>query len=239
MAHVPRLYVPSRLGPGPLRLDGAQAKRLASVMRLREGDRFFVFGGDGREWEAVVAGTTRAGVAARVEGLSRQEPQAALVVEVWCALVRPQRFDWAVEKCTETGADIIRPLLSEHTVRGEGGSKARQERWQRIAVEAAEQSGRLWVPVVEPPAGFDDLLKSHRGPLVVCHWGGKAWAEIEPLLPPAGRLALAIGPEGGFSDEEVARARASGALVASLGPHVLRTETAAVLAAALARSTAR
>ena len=72
--------------------------------------------------------------------LERERPYAApaLVVEVWCGLARPARFDWMVEKCTEAGADVIRPLLSEHAARGEGTSEARQERWQRIAVEASE-----------------------------------------------------------------------------------------------------
>lgn len=239
MAHVPRLFVRGHLGPGPLLLEGDQAKRLAAVMRLREGERFLVFSGDGREWEATVGQASKTGLHATVGAVARQEPAAVLVVEAWVGLVRPNRFDWAVEKLAEAGADVIRPLLTEHAARGDGSSPARRERWERIAVEAAEQCGRLHMPVVEPPGQFRDLLSRHRGALVVGDARGRGWDEVAALLPGDGPLAIAIGPEGGFSDDELARAKASGALLAKLGPNTLRTETAAVLGVGLVRSLGR
>lgn len=239
MAHVPRLFVRGHLGPGPLLLEGEQAKRLAAVMRLREGESFLAFSGDGREWEATVGPATKAGLRASVGALARQEAAPALTLELWVGLVRPNRFDWALEKAVEAGADIIRPLLSEHSARGEGSSAGRRERWERIAIEAAEQSGRLYVPVVEPPAQFGDLLARHHGALLVCDCDGRPWGEVPALLPGDGRLAVAVGPEGGFSPEELARARAHGALTAKLGPNTLRAETAAVVAVALVRSLGR
>src|ERR1700694_5513346 len=121
-----RVYVPGRVAPGPIALDAEQARRLGSVMRLRPDDGLRVFGGDGREWQATVTGVGHGAVQATVGELLRQEAAPSLVVEVWCGLVRPARFDWMVEKCTEAGADVIRPLLSEHATRGEGSSEARQ-----------------------------------------------------------------------------------------------------------------
>lgn len=236
MAHVPRLHVPGRIGPGPLVVDGEAARRLTAVMRLRPGDAFLVFSGDGREWRATVADSERGILHATVGELVRQDPVAALTLEVWCALVRPNRFDWAIEKCVEAGADIIRPLLAEHVARGSGDSASRQERWERIAVEAAEQCGRLHMPAIEPAATFMELVEHHHGGLLVAHPGGRPWSEVAPLLPEDGRLTIAVGPEGGFSELEVAAARARGALVASLGPNVLRSETAAVVAVALVRN---
>ena len=238
MAHIPRIYVPGRLGPGSIVLDAEEARRLTSVMRIRQGDEFRVFGGDGREFRATVTGTAKGSLHATVGELVRQQAAEQLVIEAWIGLVRPNRFDWAIEKCVEAGADVIRPLVSEHTARGDGGSNARADRWTRIAVEAAEQCGRLHMAIVEPPCRFDDLVRHHHGALVVGHPGGRDWADTAPLVPGEGRLALAIGPEGGFSDEEVALAQAHGALVTSFGPNVFRTETAALVAVALARAVA-
>ncbi len=238
MTHVPRLYLP-HAGAGRVVLDSAQARRLGAVMRLREGDAFLVFAGDGREWRARVEGNIRGNVHATVEELVRQEPPPPLTVEVWCGMVRANRFDWAVEKCTEAGADIIRPLITEHAARGEDASAARMERWGRLVVEASEQCGRLYLPVVEPPAHFDRLLDHLHAPLVIGARGGMPWPEVVPLLPAQGRVSVAIGPEGGFSDGEIARAKAAGAPAVSFGPHILRTETAAVAAVALLRSLPR
>ncbi len=214
-----------------------QSRRLAAVMRMREGDAFIVFCGDGREWGARVESMAKTGIEVTVTELVRQAPLPSLVVEAWCGLVRPNRFDWAIEKFVEAGADVIRPLVSEFSARGEGASRARTERWTRIAVEAAEQSGRLFLAVVEEPQSFDVLLaRARQMPVVVAHQAGESWRSISPLLPAAGAVALAVGPEGGFSDDEIARARAHGALLVSLGPHILRTETAIVVATAMLRA---
>ena len=121
-------------------------------------DRRAAFAGDGREWRARVDEVARDGLRATVGEVARQEPASPLVVEVWCALVRSQRFEWAIEKCVEAGADIIRPLICEHSARGDAPSTAKQERWERIAVEAAEQCGRLRLAVVERPARLESLL---------------------------------------------------------------------------------
>lgn len=234
--HISRLYVPGHIATGPLTLTADQAKRLAAVMRLRPGDEFRVFSGDGREWRAQAGRATRQGMHAEVGEVTRQEPLPDRVVEVWCALVRPNRFDWAIEKCVEAGADIIRPLITDHAARGDGASAARQERWERIAIEAMEQSGRLHSAVVASPISFTDAQARNHSPLVVADVTGRPWAEVDALLPVRGGVVVAIGPEGGWSEEELLSARAKGALPASLGPHVLRTETAAVVAAALLRA---
>jgi 16S rRNA (uracil1498-N3)-methyltransferase len=236
VAHVPRIYSAGHLAPGPLLIDGEHARRLAAVMRVRTGEEFRLFAGDGREWQATVTEVGRQAIRAEVGAVTRQEPPAPLTVEAWVAVVRANRFDWIVEKCTETGADVIRPFVSEYAARGEGPSAGRADRWQRIATEAAEQCGRLYLPAIEPAAPFDDLLSHHHGPLLLADASGSPWVQTAPLLPLEGRLAIIVGPEGGLSAEEVARARSRGALVTSLGPNTLRTETAAVVAVGLVRA---
>lgn len=239
MAHVPRIYLPGRIAPGPLTLDGDAARRLAAVMRMRPGDPFTVFCGDGREWAATVSVVEKNRLQAQVGEVARTATPLPLVIECWCALIRPNRFDWAIEKCTEAGVDVIRPLICAHAARGESVSENREDRWERIAIEAAEQSGRLSVPVFAPPGRFEQLIEQPIGALILFDREGKPWQETVPLIPEQGRVTVAVGPEGGFSAEEVAAARARGALAVSLGPNILRTETAAVAGVALLRSLGR
>ncbi len=236
MSHVPRVYLPTRLAPGPVTIDGEAGRHLASVLRVRPGDPVLLFAGDGREWMATVSAVTKASVLAGVGEIARHEAPPAIVLETWCALVRASRFEWAIEKCAEAGADIIRPAVTAFTQRGDTPSEARLARWRRIAVEATEQSGRLFVPVVEPPAPLERLLAGHRGAIVVADRDGRHPLALAPLLPQHGHLAIAVGPAGGFSEAESAALARHGAIPAALGPHILRTETAAVTGTALLRS---
>ncbi len=236
MDALPRICVREGVKPGPLRLGEAQAKHLTGARRLRAGDAFLVFSGDGREYRAEIEATARGSVQATVGALTRQEPLPALELEIWCANVRANRMEWAIEKCVETGADIFRPITCERTARGQELSAGRRERWERIAIEAAEQCGRLHLPRIEALTPFADACKRLRGPLVLADPDGGPWSTIAPLLPERGTLTVAIGPEGGFSEGEVAEARAAGTLIASLGPNTLRTETAAAVATALVRT---
>ncbi|GAB4331853.1 MAG: 16S rRNA (uracil(1498)-N(3))-methyltransferase [Dehalococcoidia bacterium] len=217
-------------------LEGDAGHRLRAVLRLKAGDEFLAFAGDGREYRATVSAVTKSAVNAFVGEIVRQAPAPAVALETWCALVRPNRFDWAIEKCVEAGADVIRPLVTEHAARGDSASASRRQRWDRIAVEAAEQSGRLYVPVVEAPLSFAQALHRYHGALIVADAAGAPLAEIAPLLPSRGHVAVVAGPEGGLSDAEREAARHAGALLLRLGPYILRTETAAVVATAVLRS---
>jgi 16S rRNA (uracil1498-N3)-methyltransferase len=208
-------------------------------MRISPGDPFLVFCGDGREWRAEVVSTDGARLHANVLAIERQEAAPPLVVEVWLAVVRAARMDWAIEKCVEAGADVIRPMVTEFCQRGDAASPAKQERWRRLVIEAAEQSGRLTLPPVEPPVAFARLLGQVRGTLLVADRSGRPWVEAAALLPSSGHVAIVIGPEGGLSEQEVAGATAHAGIIVSLGPNILRTETAAPVAVALIRSLAR
>ena len=233
---LPRICVREGLKPGPLRLGVAQAKPLTGARRLRVGDALLVFSGDGRESRAKVEATARDSLQATVGALTRQEPLPALELEIWCANVRANRMEWGIKKCVETGADIFRPITCERAARGQELSAGRRERWERIAIEAAEQCDRLHLPRIEALTPFADACKRLRGPIVLADPNGAPWSTIAPLLPERGTLTVAIGPEGGFSEGEMAEAHADGALIASLGPNTLRTETAAAVATALVRT---
>lgn len=236
MSHVPRVYLPTRLGHGPVTIDGEAGRHLASVLRVRPGNPLLLFAGDGREWTGTVSAVTKGGVIAEVGELARHEPPPTIVLETWCAIVRANRFEWMIEKCVEAGADIIRPVITAFTQRGDSPSEARLARWRRIAIEATEQSGRLYVPVIEPPAPLERLLGGYRGAMVVADRDGRHSSALAPFLPQLGHVAIAVGPEGGFSEAESAVLARQGAIPTAFGPYILRTETAAVVGTALLRS---
>jgi 16S rRNA (uracil1498-N3)-methyltransferase len=236
MGAPPRVFLPALPGPGIATVEGDLAKRLSSVLRMKPGDALRVFSGDGREYDAAFAGAEGRRAVIRVGAVCRQEPPSPLQLELCCGLVRANRFDAVVEKATEAGADVIVPLLTEYSTRRDEPSPARYERWERIAIEAAEQCGRLYVPLLESPARFDTAIARSGGASLLCHPGDEAWPHAAALLPSRGRLAIFIGPEGGFSDAEVATARRAGAVVAAIAPNLLRTETAAMVATALVRA---
>lgn len=236
MEALPRVCVPEGVGPGPLELAGAQARHLTGSRRLRKGDEFLAFAGDGVEYRAWVEEASRERVTATVGDVTRQEPPPERAVEVWCANVRANRMEWAIEKCVEAGVDVFRPIRTERSVRGQELSESRRERWERIAIEAAEQCGRLYLPVIAPVTAFREALVDREGGLVVANRDGTPWREVAERLPEQGSVVIAVGPEGGFSEDEITSAIEAGGRVASLGPNTLRTETAAVVAVALARA---
>lgn len=236
MESLPRVCVPEGVEPGTLDLAAAQARHLSGSRRLRRGDEFLVFAGDGVEYRASIEDVSREWVTAAVGNVTRRESRPARSVEVWCANVRTNRMEWAIEKCVEAGIDVFRPITTERSVRGQDLSESRRERWERIAVESAEQSGRLYLPVIAPVMAFREALENREGALMVANRDGTPWSEVARGLPEQGPVVIAVGPEGGFIEDEIASAIEAGALVASLGPNTLRTETAAVVAVALARA---
>lgn len=218
---LPRVHCP--LGEGEIVVEGEEAHHLARVLRIRVGERFVAFDGTGVEAEAEVL-SVGPQVHARVLGTRRPDVEAPRDVTLYLALVKGERFDWAVEKATELGVARIVPLETERTeVRDPG--EARRKRWQRLAASAAAQSGRVRVPEVAAPEKLPLALADAPRPAVLLAPGGGAF--------PAHPSALFIGPEGGFTEAEVEAARASGVQPVGLGPRILRVETAALAALSL------
>ncbi len=213
------------------------ARKIATVLRGRSGERVHVVDSSGSAFAASidVAGTTvHASLDERIERGSRE---ATLRMTIAQGIPKGQKMDLIVEKATELGAAAIVPLRSERVV-GERTGDAKRERWERLAKTAAQQCGRTSVPVVEPIAEWDALLARFGDfDRVYLPW---ELADARPLrevfeADASANVLVLIGPEGGFSAAEVARAEAAGAQIISLGTRILRTETVAlvVLAALL------
>jgi 16S rRNA (uracil1498-N3)-methyltransferase len=225
-----RLWLPAPTFEGErAALDDAPAHRVRDVWRLRPGAELRVFDGTGRERAATVeSASPRAVVLALGEAVAALvEPPRPLVLG--CAFPRGSRGDWLVEKATELGAARLVALDAGRAVLRPGAG--RLERWRRVAVEAAEQCGRAVVPHVvaaAPGAGPEELSAAT---LLLADPG--AITTIAEALASApgdeGAAALLVGPEGGWAPEDHGRWLEAGALPVSLGPRVLRVETAAVV----------
>jgi 16S rRNA (uracil1498-N3)-methyltransferase len=234
--HHRRFFVPAeRIRDGWAEFAPDQAHQMAHVLRLRPGDQVCVFDGTGRELIASLATTTSRRATARILGEAPRLPPARLRVALAQVVPRGPAMDLIVAKATELGVSRIIPLEGAHSVRR--ASVARPSRWLRIVQEAAEQCGRRDLPEVAPACTLEDFLLSHPGqtPLLACDAG----RESRPLLAACGELrggsslTLLIGGEGGLSPAEVGRLRSRGARLVSLGPRILRAETAALAALAI------
>jgi 16S rRNA (uracil1498-N3)-methyltransferase len=224
-----RFYLNCALAPGPIELDGQEAHHLATVCRLRPGDRVYLFNGDGRQYPAEVVATERRRVSLRILGVETPVRELGFRLEVAAPLPKGDRGQFLVEKLTELGVTAFVPLRTARTV--VQPREARLERLQRQVIEASKQCGRNVLLSIgeladwEAYTGRADLP----GMRLVAHPGGE---EGWPAEPPPGGVVVAVGPEGGFTDEEITLARARGWRVVGLGPRVLRVETAAVALAA-------
>jgi 16S rRNA (uracil1498-N3)-methyltransferase len=228
-----RLYVTFDLAAGaPVALDGDQSRYLVAVMRREVGDEVALFNGRDGEWRARISAVAKRATQLVVEERLRPQdvgPDLDLVV----ALVKRTRLETIVEKAAELGARRVRPVVTART----NAETARVARLQAIAMEAAEQTGRLDVPEIAEPVKLEALLKGWEAGrrLLFCDEGGDAAPVLKALAEAqAGPWAILIGPEGGFSPEERARLRALDfAVPASLGPRILRADTAAISAMTL------
>jgi 16S rRNA (uracil1498-N3)-methyltransferase len=221
---VHRFYVPDAAGDR-VKPGRAQLHQLRHVLRLRDGDQVAVFDGRGHEWLAKLAGDALE-LGHPIDRCS--EPRTQLTL--YQAVIKPARFELVLQKGTELGVSRFVPFTAERS--GPAGERA--ARWRSIVVEAAEQSGRQVVPEVSPALSFDEAIAeaTSRG-VPFMPWEGADRPKLSSVHRPCRQLALLIGPEGGFTEAEVDRARARGALTVSLGRRILRSETAAIVAAAL------
>ena len=225
---LPRLFVRWPIGEGArVELDAAQANYLGNVMRLGVGAELLVFDGQSGEWLARIAETAKKRMTLEVDGRTR-EPE--VIPDVWLAFAPVKRVqtDWLVEKATELGAARMLPVLTKRTV----AERVRLDRLEAIAIEAAEQCGRTRLPDISEPLPLTHFLQ-HRDPVRTLYFADEGGGEPVASAFTAGAAVILTGPEGGFANEEREAVRAAPNSVAiSLGPRILRAETAALAALA-------
>ena len=223
---LPRLYLHEALAEGVrVELDPAQANYLGNVLRMEVGAELLTFDGRSGEWLARVTERQKKRMTLLVERRTRDQEN---VPDLWLAFapVKRTQVDWLVEKATELGVAKLIPVVTHRTV----VERVKLERLQAIAVEAAEQCGRTILPDIVEPLGLAALL-DQRNPERILYFADENGGAPAASGFQTGPAMILIGPEGGFTEEERETVRASGSCVAiSLGPRILRAETAALAA---------
>jgi 16S rRNA (uracil1498-N3)-methyltransferase len=223
-----RLFVRSALAEGALvELDGAQANYLGNVMRLGTGAELLLFDGASGEWLARISETAKKRMTLTVESRTR-EPEA--IPDLWLAFapVKRAQTDWLVEKATELGVARLIPVMTQRTV----AERVKLERLEAISIEAAEQCGRTRLPDIAEPVGLKPFLREREEGRRLYFADERGGEPVTDSFVPGPALIL-TGPEGGFTEEERALIRAAPNVIPiSLGPRILRAETAALAALA-------
>ena len=220
-------------------LGGDEARHLREVLRLKTGDGVRVFDGAGNEYNAIVVRAMRDSavleVGEKTEPVSGESP-IHLVLAL--ALLKGDKFDLVVQKATELGVSELVPVMTKFAdIRLHDPSDAakRVTRWQRIALEAAKQSGRAAVPHIEPPIAFAELMKRESSDglrVMFAERDGQPMTQL-PTSITTPRVSVLVGSEGGWSPEEIGAAKEHGWEIVTLGGRIMRAETAAITVTAL------
>ena len=213
---------------------GADALHIAKALRMRPGEALTLCDGKGTDFEGVLETVTDRQVTVRITVSRPSQAEPTLAVTLYQGLPKGDKMDWIVQKAVELGVTAVVPVATRRSVaRLEGKADKKQERWQRIAAEAAGQCGRGILPAVERPLSWNQALSRLSGEpaLVFYEGGGRPLREL--VTPSTRRLSVFVGPEGGFDPEEIDAFRRQGGGVATLGPRILRCETAPLAALTL------
>ncbi len=208
-----------------------------NVLRAKPGDEVSLFDGKGRLAKGVIAAVRRDRLVVRIGEISDSVKESALSILLLPAILKGQKMDFAIQKAVELGVARIKPLITGRTQVSE---TRKIDRWRKISIEAARQCGRSLAPPVDEPVAFRGYFEGLQPPsgkggggIIFWEGGGTGLRALSERLRGADRIAVAVGPEGGFSAEEAGLAGEAGFHIATLGPRILRAETAAVLAVGL------
>jgi len=221
---------------------GETAHQIRSVLRMRPGDQVTVLVGDGQERTVRLEQVSAPAVNGSVTESRASEGEPAISITLYQCLTQREKFEWILQKSTELGVAAVTPVVSSRSLvrKIDERDERKIQRWERILQEAAEQSRRGKVPRLHPTLSLDDALRqaiqSHE--LCLIPWEEESSQTLRQALqgkeaPRPVSIAVFIGPEGGFSPEEIQQACQAGAHPVSLGPRILRVETAAITSLAL------
>ena len=237
---VPRVYTAQPLASGQVvTLEAAPSHHLSKVLRMTAGRPLVLFNGQGGEFEGEILETGKKAVSVHIGDFHPADRESPLDLELAIGLSRGDRMDWIFQKATELGATRITPLFTERSevkLKGERLEK-KLEHWQQVMISACEQCQRNRLPIIRSPLTLDDWFDQALGntpdrALFVLHHRDSRGL---PTEKPLGEVSLLVGPEGGLSDDEIDRALQRGCQPLTLGPRVMRTETAPLAAISLAQ----
>jgi 16S rRNA (uracil1498-N3)-methyltransferase len=231
---MPRFYVPhARIENGMLKIEGDEVRHIRKVLRLKEGDGIIVFNGLGKEYEGTIVEEEPSSVVVEIQSTFSSKKDSPLEVTLAQSLLKGEKMDYLIQKATELGVRGVVPFFSSRSIPflEKSGRLTRYHRWQRIAVEASKQCGRGVVPKIEPLQDYSEMLRiASPDSLRLILWEREGLQLREILEGSEERMKIfsVIGPEGGFSREEVEEARRVGFIPITLGRRILRAETASL-----------
>lgn len=229
----PRIYTQQALGEGlALALESGPASHVARVLRMGEGDALVLFNGDGLEYPATITRADKRAVEVLLDAPRENSLESPLAVELGIGISRGDRMDWVLQKATELGVKAVAPLFTERCEVKLKGERLEKKllHWRQVIVSACEQCGRSRLPGLAAPATLEQWLGGCTAErrFVLHHRAAPATDRGTP-----GSVALAVGPEGGLSEAEIEACLSAGFEPLTLGPRVLRTETAPLAALAI------
>jgi 16S rRNA (uracil1498-N3)-methyltransferase len=230
---VNRIFVEGPLQSGAqIALPAAGAYHVARVLRMRAGAALRVFDGTGSEFQAEIARVDGDAVIVSLGAAAQAAAESALRITLIQGVSRSERMDWALQKATELGVSAIAPVLTARSVVRLDSKQAekKQAHWRAIVIGACEQCGRSRIPTVSPPTSLRDYFANVRKDGMRLVLSPSAPGSLAGIASLPSKVDLLIGPEGGLEDDELVAAQKAGFMPVRLGPRVLRTETAAVVA---------
>lgn len=239
---MPRLFIYEKLEVGDeIVVSGEEAHHIIRVLRLGHGDLVSISDGKSEESVGVISEVDTRSTKIKIRVLYKNKfEETKPTITLLQGLPKGEKFDWIIQKCTEIGVSRIVPIITQRTVVNIAPAKLehRMMRWKKIAEEAAKQSMRMDIPEIVELLTFDEALKEiDRHHLSIIPWEQERDISLKKVLKDIDqsitKVAVFIGPEGGFSPDEAEMARTHGAVPVSLGPRILRTETAAIAACSI------
>lgn len=231
---MPRFYIPHpQIENDLLTIKGKEVRHIQKVLRLRKGDGIIVFNGEGKEYEGKIVKEGRTSVIVKVEHLLSSREDSILEMTLAQSLLKGEKMDYLIQKATELGVRRIIPFFSSRSIPMFERTKKleRHRRWERIAIEASKQSGRAFIPRIEPPCNFSDMLsfaspKSLR--LILYEKEGRRLKEVLKGSKDWREIFFVVGPEGGWNEREIEEAKGMEFVPVNMGTRILRAETASL-----------
>ena len=229
-----RFYVPdAQVEEGMLRVEGSEARHIRSVLRLKAGDRISVFDGSGKEYEGTLVELRSTSVLMKIVQTLSPQNDSPLEITLAQSLLKGEKMDYLIQKATELGIRQIVPFTSSRSIPllEKAKREERHRRWEKIAIEASKQCGRGVLPRINPIQDFSEILRSAASDALRLILWEKEGIRLKRILEGAGGtrgIFFVVGPEGGWSEEEVEESRRNAFTPITLGKRILRSETASL-----------
>ena len=223
----------SHINNGVINITGDDVSHITKVLRLREGDEISVCDKAGTDYICTVAGMSMDAVTAEIVSSSPCKTESNINITLYQGIAKGDKMDYIIQKCVELGVNSFVPVVTKRTVVKITDGDKKTSRWQKIAAEAAKQSVRGIIPTVSMPMNFKDIVKSvsqSKDALNIMAYENESNIKLKNIIKNSTytNVNIIIGPEGGFDEAEALLARNSGINTVTLGPRILRTETAPV-----------